>query len=277
MKQAPRILVPYDYSELSDGALAYARRLAGALAASVHVFHAAGTVPPPGDTEARLAETLHARELDAAPPSRPIVRPVGPTEGIRSVADELDADLVVMGTHARTGLARLVFGSVAESVVHACARPVLALQAGTPADRLPKRLVVATDFSATAARALAWATSFARLAGASITIVHALPDPLLAVAESSIVAPEAIAQELESAEVELGALCRGVAGVPVEGFVRIGGAETVLADVVAEVGADLVVLGTHARTGLARALFGSVAEAVLRTATVPVVVVRAPG
>ncbi|MBX3269407.1 MAG: universal stress protein [Sandaracinaceae bacterium] len=133
-----RILCPVDFSEPSRHAFEYALGLAETLGAEVHLAHAYqlpvfalpdGAMMPTAEMAAAVS-TDAQRALDAmeAPEGRTVVRHL--TEGvphkeIERLVDELDIDLVVVGTHGRTGIRRLLIGSVAERVVRTCPVPVL--------------------------------------------------------------------------------------------------------------------------------------------------------
>lgn len=136
---AKRILCPIDFSEHSSAALSYASTLAhesGAKLLLVFVDDSqvpydagfAGYVPPPDETE-QLEKQLHE--------TRPTIEDVEyehhllfghPADAIVEFARTHDVDLIVMATHGRTGVARLVMGSVAESVVRRADCPVLTLK-----------------------------------------------------------------------------------------------------------------------------------------------------
>lgn len=144
----------------------------------------------------------------------------------------------------------------------------------------PKLILVPTDFSETAAHALRYASALAERFGAHLLVIHAdsfvpvvdftaMPADLFCEVQDSMV--ENAREVLQAhAEENIGA------GVPFELRVITGSAREAIAAQIRESGADLVVMGTHGRTGMNRLLFGSVTEAVMRTATVPVIVVN-PG
>jgi nucleotide-binding universal stress UspA family protein len=141
-----RILVPTDFSEPSEAALAHAKALALQFGASLHLIHvveepavlfglegtmvAPMTVSPPAldDVEARLTALLAPAERARFRATAEVVRgPVASTIVYR--AGELGASLIVMGTHGRTGVSHAFVGSVAEKVVRYAACPVLTVHA----------------------------------------------------------------------------------------------------------------------------------------------------
>ncbi|MGH8593323.1 MAG: universal stress protein [Gammaproteobacteria bacterium] len=141
--QIRKLLIPTDFSDLSQHALDYAIGLARALNAAVellHVHHAPALSLQDGDLSMPVDPTLEAeyeasvqRRLDevvekyrasGAPISGRLLSGVPHAEIVRA-AEEGGADLIVMGTHGRTGLAHLLMGSVAERVARSSPIPVL--------------------------------------------------------------------------------------------------------------------------------------------------------
>jgi nucleotide-binding universal stress UspA family protein len=131
-----------------------------------------------------------------------------------------------------------------------------------------QRLLVPTDFSVCSMRALRYAEELARRFGAEIVLVH-VDESLVARSELAGLREAVAGEELE----RLVALLEK-RGVPARAVVRSGGAAEEIAEEAES--ADLVVMGTHGRTGLAHVLMGSVAERVVRHARCPVLTVRQP-
>jgi nucleotide-binding universal stress UspA family protein len=144
MRSITRILIPTDFSDSADEALAYALTLAGQVGATarlVHVFDdpdAVGLysevyVPMPPETRAEILadvrRRLTARATAAGHESLPTEVLTGaPARAIVDAAKEHQCDLIVMGTHGRHGMAHLLLGSVAERVVRTAACPVLVVR-----------------------------------------------------------------------------------------------------------------------------------------------------
>lgn len=131
------ILVPIDFSPGAQLALDYACALAGKLGAVVHLVTALG---PAGELplsakiveelvreNARALEELAAR-CDRVAFGAPIVEAADPRDLILAAVSRVDADLIVMGTHGRRGLSRLLLGSVAEDILRRAPCPVLAVR-----------------------------------------------------------------------------------------------------------------------------------------------------
>jgi nucleotide-binding universal stress UspA family protein len=138
-----------------------------------------------------------------------------------------------------------------------------------------RRILVATDFGPVAHRALEVALDLAVVHGASVLLVHGFEVPDFGPEGSRGYA----AQMRERASERLEALAREVShraeGVTVRTEARQGTAWEQIASAAQASGADLVVVGTHGRRGVQRALLGSVAEKVVRTCPVPVLTVHA--
>jgi nucleotide-binding universal stress UspA family protein len=145
-----------------------------------------------------------------------------------------------------------------------------------------RRILLPTDFSGCANYALPYAAAIARAAGAAIICVHVVEPIVPAVAYSGLAEPMPIAdisEQLEdSAERELPELagCEEFSGLKVEEVIVHGDAAAEIVRVAGEREVDLIVVSSHGRTGLGRIIFGSTAEAVVRHASCPVLVVKPP-
>lgn len=141
----------------------------------------------------------------------------------------------------------------------------------------PRTILVATDFSETAEKAVDYAAQLATKLGAKLAVVTAVATPVVGMSEVAVAISvgtiEEVIAENQAAMDRLIAKYRGV--LDLEPVVRNGDPQTVILDAVGLVGADLLVIGTHGRTGLKRLLLGSVAEQVIRHAKCPVLTVHA--
>jgi nucleotide-binding universal stress UspA family protein len=138
-------------------------------------------------------------------------------------------------------------------------------------------ILAATDFTETSDRAVDWAISLAARLGSSVTIMHAYEIPIIGFPDGAIVATPEIATRLADASraaLDSVVAQRRVRGVPLDAVLREGPAWEEINAVADQIDAELVVIGTHGRRALARALLGSVAEKVIRTATRPIVTIR---
>lgn len=288
-----RFIVPLDFDESSGSAIASALALAKRFEAEVIAFHAyeIPSVPYFGASLARspsVAPAIAASAqdgLDAAvariaatwPNVSGILRCGTTWREIAHVAAERCADLVVMGTHGRHGLAHALLGSVAARVVRSSPVPVLTIQDHAPPINLPlRRILVATDFSETASAALDYAIDIAEAFDASIALLYAYELPLASfpdgvyvvsgdvAARIGNVARDALAHAVEA---------RGIRSKRIERVLREDTPWRAIVTAADDLDASLVVLGTHGRTGVARALMGSVAEKVVRESKRPVLTV----
>jgi len=155
MIQLNTVLVAFDFGETSQKALVYGRNLTRAFGGRLHVLHVADVIATsasqfypdhPGDPEMR-AEALALKQLRAVVPEREATLAVrisaSPANAIVEYARSVHADAIVVGTHGRTGVSRLLMGSVAEHVVRHAPCPVLAVRRNEHEFVLPEPVSVA--------------------------------------------------------------------------------------------------------------------------------------
>jgi nucleotide-binding universal stress UspA family protein len=133
------ILVPTDGSEGATAAADHALDIAGTYGATVHVLYVVDVRMSPISTDMDREEVVQLLEQSGGTPTTPVLQRAGeadvpaieairlgvPHETIREYVDEEDIDLVVMGTHGRTGLERTLLGSTTERVVRTADTPVM--------------------------------------------------------------------------------------------------------------------------------------------------------
>ena len=142
---------------------------------------------------------------------------------------------------------------------------------------LPKVILCPTDLSERAEPAIDYACELATKLGATLHFVHVLGVPMMGVPELGLaVTATTIDSMVVEQQTALDNLARSKAGMATIGqaLLRTGDSKDVINQTAIELGADLIVIGTHGRTGLSRALLGSVAESIVRTAPCPVLTVR---
>jgi nucleotide-binding universal stress UspA family protein len=300
------ILVPLDGSALAETVIPHAAVLARAHNADLILFQViapgalrqtAGWGPVPGDVRAGWAETALGQVragLDAIAErlqSSGIAVQIE-VSGANDVASAIigrakrdpDTTMIAMATHGRSGLRRWMLGSVAEKVLQGATTPLLLFRAHEPAASAAlsyRTIVVPLDGSLFAEQALDQAKAMAAATGATLVLVAVLPvlDDV-ALAEVGVVPPWLVAEQQAEMERVDRYLNKTAAQVAAEGFtIRacvVGGtpAEEILRVSAAE-HADLIVMATHGWTGLQRLWLGSVATKVVRSADLPVLVVRA--
>jgi nucleotide-binding universal stress UspA family protein len=285
-----KILCPIDFSPGSQQAMRTAVRLANEDGAELVLFHAwhipalvlAGEGFPPLLGES-LAEDAQrglddaAREATQSGAKQVTTKLASglPWAQIVELLEREPFDLAVIGTHGRTGLSRILLGSVAEKVVRHAPCSVLAVH---PHDEPAPytHALCPVDFTPSSRHAIDLATSLVRPGGAGITLLHVLEIP---VAYSGEVMITDFARDLDGRAArqldQWAASARTKVTVSIATKTRIGyaGAQ-VLSAIDHDRTIDLVVVGSHGRTGVKRALLGSVAEKVVRHARCPVLVAR---
>lgn len=289
-----RILWPTDLSTGAGRAFPYAAALASWHDAELHVLNVredggssegeAGSFPV---SEQALHELLTTNgdppeHVDLA--SLPIVQEqrdgTSPPDAIVSYAEDHDIDLVVVGTHGRRGLQRLLIGSVAEEVLRTAPCPVLTVRGEeevAPAWAV-RNILVPLDFSDASVDALRHAKELALTYGAQITLLHAVEEVVYPSAYGIEPANLPGPQVIDRVEKNLANLARSEIGYEhVVVQAKVGYAPSTILDHAEANEVDLVVIATHGRTGLERMLLGSVAERVVRRAPAPVFVVKSFG
>ncbi len=296
-----RILVPTDFSAGSDRALEQAAELARATKAEIHLLHKVVYPPPHPPTalldrlddaaqfdyvlkdvierpEREAQEGLETRRRNLAGRGLTVTthleRSGEAYERIEHAIESLKPDLLVIGTHGRGGIQKWIMGSVAEKALRHASIDVLTLHADSPVARTEGgigEILVATDFSDGARRALEAARRLTGSIGGSICHLHVLETrfapnggeggPALLEVTRELRAQVERALEEECADGEEVALGEG--------------------DVVREIdriaderGSSWIASGTHGLTGVRRVLLGSVAEKAARYCHLPVLTVR---
>jgi nucleotide-binding universal stress UspA family protein len=143
---------------------------------------------------------------------------------------------------------------------------------------LPANILVPTDFSETAERALDYAVALAAKVGARIHVLNVIGIPSFGVPELGLAVTttmiDSLVRDNQAALDRLAEQRRGQTTFG-EVMLRTGDPRDLILQAAEEVHADLIVMGTHGRRGVSRALLGSVAEMIVRTAPCPVLTVRA--
>jgi nucleotide-binding universal stress UspA family protein len=294
-----RIFAPTDLSQSAEAACLLAARLANRFEAELVVFQAVQAIDVAVDvgpaTERTQAQILSdARErlsawVDSVVPKElrrfitlEVQIAVGePAPSIALAAKESGADFIVMATQGRSGISHLLMGSVTESVLRSAPAPVLALrpsQEGRPLKEV-KRILWATDLSATSQEAWRYVLMLADVFAAEVFLVHVVsPLEFAGIGDMRVPPPSgwmegrvaASYKELARWQQEVELL-----GLRARRKVTVGAPAVSIVMEAQKAPADLIVMGTQGRTGLAHLLLGSVAEAVIRKAPCPVLAVQA--
>jgi nucleotide-binding universal stress UspA family protein len=277
-----RVLFATDLSARSDRAGRRALALARAFGLPLVVLHVVDAEQPPlvADHLCRVAEQAIAAELADQPAG--VATEIRVERGrdfadIIRIGDEIDAALIVLGTHRGDSLADLFRGTTAERVIRDGHRPVLVVK--QPCHGHYRHVLVAVDFSVYARQAVRQAVRLAP--GATLHLLHVFHVPFsgFLVGRDSLDAVRRQHAERLNAEIEAElAVLAGLApagGPPFETIVREGDVQTAIRQEAERLAADLLVVGTHGRAGVSRALLGSVAEDMLRWPPTDVLAVRA--
>jgi len=281
-----RILLPTDGSDAAERALDLAVSVADAHDAELHILYVADTNQPSlSRIQGQVVDALEGQGQQIVDEAGNRVRGSGvdvttdviqggPSRTILDYVDDRGVDLVVMGTRGERDVERLLLGSVTERIVRSAPVPVLAVPPNSDRSYPPESVLVGTDGSEGSDAALAEGIDLASIAGATLHVLSVLEDSLLGIDVRSAAA----AEERERRDEKLLEAAREQAedaGVTVETAIEEGGVVETFNEYAAEHGVDLVLVGTHGRTGFDRRILGSVTEDLLRTADVPVLSVRA--
>lgn len=270
------LLIATDGSELASRAAVQGIEIAAAVGARVYALSVAdvGEESPAADRERtdcrRFAEAIVDDATARDVPAEAVVRDGRPHDEILAAADDRDVDLLVLGTHGRTGLRRWLLGSVAIGVIRGARRPVCTV--GRSVDDVPRavdRVAVATDGRPGAAAAVREAIAFAETFDATLhalSVVDDVHSNLPIVLETF----DELAEET-TADVDRRASERGV---DVVRAVERGVPHKAIVKYIRDRGIDLVVMGTESRSGLERVAMGSVSQRVVGSSPAPVVTVR---
>jgi len=284
-----KILLSTDGSEFSEGAIREAIKLAkrcGSTLTAISVIESNpeyATIAPQLVEKAEKATRGHLETVQARAKKEGVDCGIVVYEGEDSykyIVDEAvkqKSTMIVMGRRGRKGLKRLVMGSTTAWVIgHS---PCSVLVAPRAAQVEFKSVLVATDGSRYSAAAASEAIGIAKLNSSKLTVISVVPSEFMPPTdiEMAIGQRELITEkEMKEAEKNAKSVKDGAqnAGVAVQAFVMSGKPSDAIIETAKEKSADLIVLGSHGRTGLEKLLMGSVAERVIVLASSAVLVVK---
>jgi nucleotide-binding universal stress UspA family protein len=283
-----RIVVPLDGSLTAEAILPQVRRVLYRNDSEVILVRA--VVPPPVENSLLVAEPLLAAAREyilgqqehlekAGVRVKHVVRIGSPVGVILDVVEEEKATMIALATHGSSGVKRVLFGSVAEDVIRRTPVPVLLLRpfwsyellpAVAPEQRPIRNLLLPVDGSDLSAEALPGVIEFADLFETRVVLLRVL--------EEKKRKPASLDEKAE-AEKQLQALARTLEkkGVETLSLVEKGDPTEQILKAARFHEIDLIALTTHGRSGLRRAVTGSVTENVLRKATAPLLITRNTG
>jgi nucleotide-binding universal stress UspA family protein len=289
------ILVPIDFSDFSDKALEYALQLAENFGSNLTILHAIVLFQDDVGEEERVQEyeewikrreqkihsqmkkNLEKAKIKNLKVKSVILRGINAADTILEYLDNHPFDLIVMGTHGRTGLKHFLLGSISEKVVRLSPIPVLTIHRSLTEFKLNK-ILVPIDFSIPSKDAADEAIVFSSFYEAVLEFIHVIEQDIH---------PSFYASGIESIfEIDKGLQRRVIENlqefmadqlpphIRTNFLVREGKAHREIVDYAKENEIDLIVIATQGLTGLDYALLGSTTEKVVRWATCPVLTVK---
>lgn len=290
-----RILVPLDGSRLAESALSTAVTLARCLGAKISLLHIIEERPPqrvhgePHLTSVEEAERYLTALADRVAPGVAVEHHVHGTEehdvagSIAAHAAELEADMVALCTHGRGGLRRVISGSIAQQVLRHVTAPVLLVRPEMqPLSRVESVMLPLNKMHPTEA-ALSVTSEIARECRANVQIVCVVPTLGTMTGNEQVVArlsPIATAATLDAEEAESRGYLQSVVDklslekIDASAAVLRGDTAHNLVEAATQSGASLVVIATHARSGLGAFWVGSLAASIISKVGVPLLLVR---
>lgn len=287
-----KILVPLDGSALAEAVLPYAELLSGRLGSEVTLIYVHEATEVSNQRmgqfylERMVGLTRQGAERARRPSSGPgievksVVQVGNPAEEIVGCAGRENADLIVMATHGRSGIRDWPLGNIAEKVARATNRPVMLIRANGAHTEMVNisSVVLPLDGSREGEAALPYVEQLASKLGARVILLQVLATGYVGLGYTSVAYTE---QQIASDSVlardyldKVGGRLRQ-SGVATESVIRLGNAAEEIIDFSDKVGADLVAMSTHGRSGIGRWVYGSVAERVLHSGNRPLLLVRA--
>jgi nucleotide-binding universal stress UspA family protein len=284
-----KLLLSTDGSEYSEGATREAIKLAKKCSSKLWVMAVAETNPEfealapqiaekAGKTARELVEALQARAKKEGVDCAGIVHQG--EDSYKYIVDEAvknKISMIVMGRRGRTGLKRLMMGSVTSRVIGHAPCNVLVVPRAAKVEF--KNILVATDGSKYSAAAASEAIGLAKRNGSKLTVISVVPSELMTPTDIEFSMPQReLIAEKEMHEAEKNAkVVKDAAqkeGVAVQAFVMSGKPSDAIIETAREKGVDLIVQGSHGKTGIEKLLMGSVAERVIVLAACAVLVVK---
>jgi nucleotide-binding universal stress UspA family protein len=290
-----KILVPLDGSRAAEAVLPYVESIATAPRAAVLLLAA---IDKPRDWGEDTGGDLNGERHDAKSYlnrlQARLASAIGgdvdcevasgePAAAILAAAERHHPELIAMTTHGRSGLARWIVGSVATKVLHAAGTPLLAVRPPEDAEASTaaqlSKILVPLDGSELSASVLPFAASLAKPLGATVVLFHCVSEPVMTYPAAGAVWTADLVKGMEAdAHRYLAGVANDLSadGISTNRAVAVGNATDGIVWAAEREDAGLIVMSTHGRSGVGRMVLGSVADAVVRRTSLPVVLVR-PG
>lgn len=298
------VLVPLDGSAVAECILPYVKMICGAFKATPHLISIADpglddaiaarpdTKPLVEQMETHASKYLQNISADfnsARLIAQSSVKAGNAGDIIVNTAREINASMIAMSTHGRSGVSRMVYGSVADRVIHDIGdRPIFLVRPPAPGDKtiLPsqlKNVVVPLDGSKLGETALPYAIAMAQKMSLTVHLIQvvntvqlsAWGDPTLSGAPTGIGSVELISSIEDAAKEYISDTAAAIqsSGVKVMQKVIIGSPTWQIVSYAGKLDDSFVAMTTHGRTGLKRAIMGSVADGIMRESREPVLMI----
>ena len=294
------ILLPTDFSPCADAALHQAVTIAERFQGTVTMLHVVAVhESDPSKIKTLIAdsslsydkiittaeEMLHTKDGMIETPvliEKVLLRGISPTSEILSYAAEHHPDLIVMGTHGRTGIRRLIMGSVAEKIIRLSDSPVMTVRCGS--DGKPqgypnyRSILLPVDFSKASTNALWTASEIARKYGSRLTLLHVTEAPeFRGYLEGDDLDDEELNNsQIEEAENTLADLLSKAPLDGIEVYTRVifGRPGRKIVEFAHKEDIDLILIPSHGKSGFEKLLMGSTVNKVVHRADIPVLVLK---
>ncbi len=289
------IIVPTDFSATANNAVKQAFILATMLQAQVTVIHARvmyeddpSLIPEKlrslkkdeEEYEKELRQRLKENVSDVnIPVNYELIRGYSAPSAILNYLNTTSADLVVIGTHGRSGVEHFLIGSVTEKVVRYAPCPVLTVPTNFQGKDLFPKIVVPFDFSRHSIKALELASEFIQLGTKEIHLFYAVDKDvhpaLYAWGMKSVL--DIIPDIVDKAEEKMAKIMKGIPELSKAQIIKkvdTGVPHKEIARYVSKIDADLIVIATHGLVGLDRMLLGSTTERLLRAVKKPILTIK---
>lgn len=294
------ILLPTDFSPCANAALHQAVTIAERFQGTVTMLHVVVVhESDPSNLKTLMAtssisydkiittaeEMLHTKEGMIETPvliEKVLLRGISPTSEILSYAAEHHPDLIVMGTHGRTGIRRLVMGSVAEKIIRLSNSPVMTVRCGSDGKPLDypnyRSILLPVDFSKASTKALWTASEIARKYGSKLTLLHVTEAPEFTgyLEGDDLNDDELSSSQIEEAEETLADFLSKAPLNGIEVYTRVifGRPGRKIVEFAHNEDIDLIIIPSHGKSGFEKLLMGSNVNKVVHRADCPVLVLK---
>jgi len=296
--QINQILVPTDFSENAEHAVNYAIALAKRCSAKLHLLHTPvvptyllmdlSYSPGPEAVTRILNDSQEALERQAQVISEAgvehftAIREGTVHEVIRDYAKEHDVDLVIVGTHGRSGVAKLMYGSITERVLKTVHTPIIVVP--PKGGGVPSSIVIAYDFSAPAKHAAEVARAIHGVCHGPLHLVHSYLDVWGEYTDRGAIVGEAAEKRRKALHLGLEGMLKddakelfSIDAQAIQTHLVTGDPAAGILKVADDVGATLICAGTTGKSGIERFLIGSVVRRLLHDSEIPLLLTHSDG